>query len=180
MSEPTLSDVLNDLAGGRIASRARAPAPATRRTEADIFMDMDGVLESLDRQYRYAKQQHTAARLEHGADSPMVDIAADMEDSAWCAMQTRLMELRADGSMMRAVQKKMLEEAREEENARQALKDRKALDFFNRMEALRLFKRNNKSSSIYEWLAFVIIMHQIVRLPFPALGVQAMPQRMAA
>ena len=179
MSEPTLSDVLNDLAGGRVASLAQAAAPAARRGETDIFMDMDGVLASLDRQYRYAKAQHKAARLAHGADSPMADIAGDMEDSAWCAMQTRLMELRADGAMMRAVQKKLREEAREEDEARRALKDKKALDFFNRMEALRLIKRNNTSSNIYEWLAFVIIMHQIVRLPFPALGVQA-PQRMAA
>lgn len=180
MSEPTLSDVLNDLAGGRVALLVRDMAPEARRSETDLFSDMDGVLASLDRQYRYAREQHKAARREYGADSPMADIAADMEDSAWCAMQTRLMELRADGEMMQAVQKQQIEEARVAEEARQRAKDKKALDFFNRMEALRLVKKNKTSAGIYEWLAFVIILHQIFRLPFPAMGVQPVPQRMAA
>ncbi len=177
MALSSLSDVLNDLAGGRVAVLAQDVPARSIVSELDIFLEQDGTLASLNRQYRYAKQQHRAARAEHGVESPMADIAADMEDSAWCAMQTRLMELRSDGALMLFVQKALWEAERAEAEAKQIYKDKKALDFFNRMETARLVKERNKSSAVYEWMAVLILYHRYLRLPFPALGV---PERIAA
>lgn len=172
MTVSSLSDVLNDLAGGQVAALADTLRRTDAVTELDLFLEQDALLSSLNNQYRFAREHHMAARKEHGRDSPMADIAADMEDSAWCAMQTRLMELRGNGALMRLVQKKLWEAEVAALAARQALKEKKALDFFNRMEAARLAKERNKSTAIYEWLAVIIIYHRYLRLPFPALGIQ--------
>lgn len=178
MTQQTLSDVLNDLAGGRAAALAQNLVAASAVREEDFFIEADGIFASLNRHYLDARARHDDARREHGADSPMADIAADALDSAWCAMQTRLMELRANGGLMRAVQSKMREAARGEEQARQAEKDKRALDLFYRIETARIIEERNKTPAIYEWLALIIIFHRFMRLPFPALGIAE--QRMAA
>jgi len=172
MNAHSLSDVLNDLAGGRAAALAQEMGALSPVSEEALFIEQDAVLASLNREYLYARAHHDAARREHGADSPMADIAADALDSAWCAMQTRLMELRRDGAMMRLVQKKLYEAEREAQQIKKEADDKKALDLFHRLEAARIIKEKNKTSHIYEWLALIIIFHRFLRLPFPALGVQ--------
>lgn len=178
MSTHSLSDVLNDLAGGRAAALARDIVPVSSVTEESLFIGQDAVLASLNREYLNSRAYHDAARREHGADSPMTDIAADALDSAWCAMQTRLMELRADGGLMRLVQTKLRDAAREAERAQREAQDRGALSLFNRMEAARIAKAHDKSSPVYDWLLVFMIFHHTLRLPFPALGIPE--RRMAA
>lgn len=178
MTQQTLSDVLNDLAGGRAAALAQNIVAASAVREEDFFIEADGIFASLNRHYLDARARHDDARREHGADSPMADIAADALDSAWCAMQTRLMELRANGDLMRSVQSKMREAALEEEREKQAEQDRHALNFFYRIETARVIAERNKTPAIYEWFAILIIAHRFLRLPFPAMGVPE--QRMAA
>lgn len=178
MAALSLTDVINDLAAGRMQALTAPPEPARAPGELAVFIDLDPVLATLNQQYLYARRNHATARKQHGSDSPMADIAADMEDSAWCAMQTRLMELRAQGDMMRRVQKIMWEAERAAQKDIQDEKDRRALTFFYRLETAQLIKKKNKSSVIYEWLAMIIIFHRFMRLPFPCLGVPE--QRIAA
>src|ERR1700754_3624501 len=99
----SLSDVMNELAGGKIISGLTGHAIINPLSEIDYFVQLDATLEELQYRYQQAKEYAQAACREHGAESPMADLAIDMEDSAWCAMQTRLMELRAQGDLMRLV-----------------------------------------------------------------------------
>lgn len=172
MSGVGLSAVLNDLASGRAGLIAQTLVRSPPLCEFDIFLQQDALLADLNRAYLDAKSHHRTVRHEHGAESPMADIAADLEDSAWCAMQTRLMELRRDGELMRFVQKTILDEQRAEAEKQREDQARQALDVYNRLEAIRLIKEKNKAAHIYEWLAMIIIFHRFLRLPFPALGVQ--------
>ncbi len=55
----------------------------------------DPILASLIKQYLNASRQHKGLLRSHGTQDAMVEVAADMVDSAWCALQTRLLELRA-------------------------------------------------------------------------------------
>ncbi|MES2729001.1 MAG: hypothetical protein V4621_02740 [Pseudomonadota bacterium] len=55
----------------------------------------DPVLASLIKQYLNSSRQHKDLLRTNGMQDAMVDVAADMVDSAWCALQTRLLELRA-------------------------------------------------------------------------------------
>ena len=55
----------------------------------------DPTLASLIKQYLNASRAHKDLIRHHGAQDAMTEVAADMVDSAWCALQTRLLELRA-------------------------------------------------------------------------------------
>jgi hypothetical protein len=55
----------------------------------------DPILASLIKQYLNASRQHKGLLKSNGSQDAMVEVAADMVDSAWCALQTRLLELRA-------------------------------------------------------------------------------------
>lgn len=168
----SLSDVINEMAAGRIKAATLSPrapanqsAPAEPLDELGAFMQMDDLLAHLNKRYLQARRQHTAARREHGADSPMADIALDLEDSAWCAMQTRYMELRADGALMRCAQRMMRESEEDFAREAQAEKDRRALAFFNRMELARQLERN-KTPHIFEFIFVLMVVNGAMRLPF--------------
>lgn len=173
-----LSAVMNDLANGRAGQLAQTLPVRTAVSELDIFLTLDGTLAALHTQYLSARQRHAAVRTEYGIDSPMTDMAADGEDSAWCAMQTRLMELRANGSLMQDVQRRMREAEEEGRREEDAKSQRQALAFYNRMETARLMKERSKSTVIYEWLLLILLLNRHWRLPFQ---MQADPyQRIAA
>lgn len=176
MSALSLTDVMNHLAEGEIVPFTFEREGPVKLTELDAFMAVDPTLASLHRHYLNARLHHQAARKEHGAESPMADVAADMEDSAWCAMQTRLMELRAQGDLMRLVQKQLWENEQDIVRAKQDEKDRKAMEFYHRMETARLMKEKNKPAVIYEWLIVLMLLERSVRLPFPSY----MPERRIA
>lgn len=72
----------------------------------------DAVLASLIKQYLNASRHHKALLKRQGAIDPIVDVMADMVDSAWCAIQTRLIELgdrKKAGEGMAACQPRMLD-----------------------------------------------------------------------
>jgi len=72
--------------------------------ELDAFVLLDDVLEDLHKQYLDAKAQYKELVSLSGADDAMATVALDMQDSAWCAMQTRYIELRAERKMMAQAQ----------------------------------------------------------------------------
>lgn len=160
----SLMAVMNEMAAGDAYPRQQSYQslckPEAALSELDAFCQLDSLLAALSRQYRQAKQDHAAACAEHGPDSFLSEIAADMEDSAWCAMQTRLYELRQDGAMMRDVQAMMRENLREEVEAKEAEQRREAVDFFYRMQTAKMLKERQKQPVIFEWLMFFMLLEK--------------------
>ena len=91
----------------------------------------------------------------------MTEIAIDMEDSAWCAMQTRDIELRAKRHLMARAQDmmrhrdKQIEELKE--SAEATNKQRQARDFMNYLKLMEAIKEKNKTPKIFEWLILFLI-----------------------
>ena len=98
----------------------------------------------------------------------MVSIAIDMEDSLWCAMQARYIELRQKRCLMQRVQKMMRQHQQSVEHMKeQAVKreeKQKTQDFINFCELMRTLKERNKSSHVLEFLvAFFFLQMDFIR-----------------
>lgn len=148
-----------DRAGPAPMAAPLNPQPDLRE-ELDLFADMDPLLSDLQKQYLDAKAVRRKQVQAFGANDPMAEIAADMEDSAWCAMQTRYIELRGERLLMARVQKEMRVERRQREYLLKREKERKALLFFQQMQLLRRIKdkgREKKKSVENFLLAFVLL-----------------------
>ncbi len=78
-------------------------------SEIDAFMQMDDLLAHLHKEYLEAKIHRQQLLAQNGKGDPMAEIAMDMEDSAYCAFQTRYIELRQIGELMAKVQRLMRE-----------------------------------------------------------------------
>lgn len=78
-------------------------------SELEAFVHIDGLLASLNKQYLEAKQQRKELVALNGVDDAMAEVVLDMEDSAWCAMQTRYIELRQERELMERAQRMMRE-----------------------------------------------------------------------
>lgn len=112
-------DILNEVS----ARLVRAPAsirPDSPRVldELQAFILIDPLLAGLQKEYLDARATRAQAQREYGAGDGMTDMAMMMEDSAWCAMQTRLMEVRADRAK-RAEANGLIEDSRREEEERE-------------------------------------------------------------
>ena len=82
-------------------------------SEIDAFMQFDDLLAQLHKQYLEAKMHRVELSADNGMNDPMTEIALDMEDSAYCAFQTRYIELRQIRELMAKVQR-LMRESREE------------------------------------------------------------------
>ena len=146
----------------RQTSSARPAGPAL--TEFDAFAHLDPLLAGLQKQYLDAKAQRLQAVKEFGADSPMTEMAVDAEDSAWCAAQTRYIELRADRALMGEAQT-MIREAEEEERAaeKEAL-EKEAMTLLAHMQMVERMHTHEKTSSNFGWwLLFYLLSEQAHR-----------------
>lgn len=73
-------------------------------SELEAFITLDPLLAQLHRDYLDLKQNCKKAVACDGKRGPMGEVAAEMQDSAWCAMEVRHMELREDRQLMRRAQ----------------------------------------------------------------------------
>ena len=135
------------------------PVMASALSELDAFVNLDPLLADLNKQYRDARANCAQAEAEFGADDPMAEMALLVQDSAWCAMQTRYMELRAEREMMARAQELMEEARLEEESRARKNRERDALDKFRNWETvLRLQKEGReKSNGADIWLAAMFL-----------------------
>ena len=78
-------------------------------SEIEAFMQMDDLLAHLHKEYLEAKIHRTQLLAQNGQNDPMAEIAMDMEDSTYCAFQTRYIELRQIRDMMAKAQRLMRE-----------------------------------------------------------------------
>ena len=81
----------------------------------------------------------------------MAEVALDMEDSSWCAMQTRYIELRQERELMEKVQRLM--RASEEQAELEVEKDKeKQLDkYIYWSQTVQKIREMNTPPRIFEW-----------------------------
>lgn len=82
-----------------------APVSLDPLSEVGLYLSVDRLIADLYRQYLEAQRQFVLALGEHGADDPMTEIAKDMSESCFCALETRLIELRQDETLAARVEK---------------------------------------------------------------------------
>ena len=75
---------------------ARAYDETDELDEINLYASLDPILADLLKQYKDADKQSTYLEDTFSGDDPMAEIAFDRTDSAWSAVQTRLLELRED------------------------------------------------------------------------------------
>ena len=136
-----------------------APAPTVSEplSELNAFIQMDGLLASLHKDYLDAKAQRIELVALYGDDDAMAEVAIDMEDSAWCAMQTRYLEVREQREMMERAQRLMrrVEEKIEQEKARE--KEYEARQFSYYLQMVEKMKELNKVPQILQWAVLLLL-----------------------
>lgn len=130
-------------------------------SELEAFLFIDSLLASLNRQYLDAKRHRQQLVALYGPDDAMAEVAMDMEDSAWCAMQTRYIELRQQGKLMEQAQRMMREaeqqvaEALERERKRD--KEKEFQQYLYWTKILAHIRELNKTPHIFEWAILMLI-----------------------
>lgn len=108
MPGQSLNEIMNAVSAHLDVMLDAAPAARPQAlSELDAFIGLDPLLSALNKDYLDARSAHQSACRDFGSDDGMTSMAAVMMDSAWCAVQTRYMELRADRAMMARAQKAM-------------------------------------------------------------------------
>ena len=155
-SDETLRGIL-----AHVAHEIDAAEPLTLEkpiTELEAFAEFDPLLASLQKEYLDLKQVRKTQSQQFGTDNPMADIACEAEDSAWCAMQTRYIELRKDRALMKRVQDFMRDHTQEQQAA--LLRDQKTKDIekaqrlqiLYRMQEISLQKQKDRDAGINAFL----------------------------
>lgn len=150
-----LLDVMNEVSA-RLDRGPVQTRPAQILDEMQAFMLLDPLLADLHKQYMNAKGTRLQAEKEFGPRDGMTDMAVMMEDSAWCAMQTRYMEVRGNRQMMLQAQELIEESRLEDEYRRKREKEREALRTF---EMLQLYARMREAQKSFSagWLIVAIL-----------------------
>lgn len=165
MVEASLNSIMNEMA--RAPQKGVVGAFERRKrlrslSELEAFMCLDGTLDSLHKQYMDAKAQRKELVAMCGGDDAMAAMAIDLEDSCWCAMQTRYIELRAKGKMMARVQSMMRQRERDIEGLELRIlkrdQEKQARDFVNYLKIVAIMKEKNKTPRIFEWLAVFLFL----------------------
>ncbi len=161
----SLNSIMNEMARTQSAMAKVKPRQAHHGmkalTELEAFRLLDNTLENLHKQYIDAKAQTKELVSLNGTDDAMASVAIDMEDSAWCAMQTRYLELREKRHLMAQAQDMMRRRERQlndlKERVEQSHKQRQARDFMNYLKLMEMIKKKNKTPQIFEWLMLFLI-----------------------
>lgn len=166
-----LNDIMNAVSGHLDTLLTNPPAPRPSvLSEIDAFTTLDPLLASLHKEYLDARNVRLCARKDYGAGDGMTDMAALLEDSAWCAMQTRYMEIRADRALMIQAQK-IVAQSQAEDRARaqtekEAEKKQKArmIETYMRMHP----KKENATLEALWALVFLLMCEEQNRAMFRA------------
>lgn len=170
MSGMSLNEIMNEMASGslkgamgvlNIPKPAGSQAPVAPLSELDAFIQMDSLLASLHKDYASAKAQRIELTALYGGEDAMVEVAMDMEDSAWCAMQTRYLELRGQGDLMERAQRLMRQALERIENDKALEKEReaayKAKQFAHFLKVSQKIKEMNRVPQIFQWAILLLI-----------------------
>jgi hypothetical protein len=150
-----LLDIMNEVSA-RLDHAPASMRPVRVLDEMQAFMQIDPLLADLHKQYMDAKGTRVQAEKEFGRSDGMTDMAMMMEDSAWCAMQTRYMEVRANRQLMAHAQELIEESRLEDEYRRKKEKEREALRTFDMLQLYARMREAQKNFSA-GWLIVAIL-----------------------
>ncbi|MEM6812035.1 MAG: hypothetical protein AAF549_06170 [Pseudomonadota bacterium] len=169
MSQKSLHQIMNDIVGrlDSLQPHEHSHAPNKKKkksrdplSEIEAFMKLDDLLARLHRQYLEAKAQRKDLTKAHGSNDPMTEIAMDMEDSAYCAFQTRYIEVRQIQEMMARAQRLMRE--REEEIELEKRKEReKEFQNFILLSKLQEKARQRGRMGGFEYAVLLLIFNLV-------------------
>lgn len=156
-----LHEIMNEVSSILDAGLVAFPV-LSQNAEIDAFCVTDPLLFDLNKQYLNACQRHAQSAAEYGADAPMTEMAAIVKDSAQTALQTRLLEVKAQEEKVRAAKILLEEAAREEAAARRKERERQIIEDYRRMELFSsMGKYKEKDDALPLWIAiFVWLCHQ--------------------
>ena len=97
MTTLSLNQVMNSMANNAGEFHIKEAAP---RCVEDAFSKIDGIFASLQKSHKNALAYYQRLKKTKGRDDPMAEIAADMVESTLSAMQTRMIEIRANKALM--------------------------------------------------------------------------------
>ena len=145
---------MNEMAQGDVAISTPAPTQdfinhcQKPLSEMDALVSQDDLLAHLHKEFLNAKGSFDRLMRENGADDAMTEVAADMMDSAWCAMQTRMMEVRANGAVMAQAQAMMQASMRQMKETQEQQEQKKALALYHKMQMLQHLKNVRQAQKI--------------------------------
>ncbi|PZQ43274.1 MAG: hypothetical protein DI551_12430 [Micavibrio aeruginosavorus] len=155
----------------QLAQTPLAPEPIKGALdEMQAFVMLDPLLADLHKQYLDAKANYQSALKEFGKHDGMTEIAAQMEDSAWCAMQTRYMEVRADRAMMAQAQSMMAESIQEEKESVRNQKEQDALQAWANLQFYQSLQKKTKADADDALVFFYLManMREMTYRPYHA------------
>lgn len=169
-NERDLREILNDVSIQLETVRPyEHTAPDRTISELEAFMHFDDLLSKLHKEYMDAKEQRQKAVQEFGQDDPMTEMAVLVEDSAWCAVQTRHMELRDDRALMKSAQDAIEEDRRKKEARARLEREKDYLEKYHAMQMLLRNKQIEQDRSALLWFImgwFDPLRNNIFRAPF--------------
>lgn len=160
MKEHSLHQIMNSMAQGLGGIAAPAPKnvpPAAPLSELEAFIQMDSLLCSLNKDYLDAKAQRIELVALYGNEDAMVEVVRDMEDSAWCAMQTRYIEVRSERELMERAQMLMRRALEKVEMEKEREKAYEAQQLAYYLQTIQRAKEKNKNPNIFEWIILLLI-----------------------
>ncbi|MEM6781064.1 MAG: hypothetical protein AAF569_04310 [Pseudomonadota bacterium] len=125
-------------------------------TELQAFIQMDDLLAELYKEFQDVKHNRQTVIAQNGQDDAMAQVAAELEDSAWCAMQTRLLELRSQRILMRKAQRLMYQAQRAEDEAEEQARVAKLASFAQHVGAVEKNRKQKGMPGLIEWLIFYL------------------------
>lgn len=141
---------------------AHNDVPSKVLNELEAFIEIDATLASLNKQYLDAKTQRKALIALHGAEDAMAEIAIDMEDSAWCAMQTRYIELREQRDLMKQAQRLVRQSEIIVEDKKQRKKQNQAFALFQRMQILERVREQRRANIGLVEIAYILLAFKLL------------------
>lgn len=164
----SIQEIMNQMAG-RMDSLldARDDAHAAHQPamldEVLLWMAVDPLLADLHKQYLDAKANHACLRDKNGSKDAMAAIAADMEDSARCAVDTRILELRQSGEA-KAVLQAMIRRAHDERYDAMVAAERARTAAYWKNFALRKAPRavERGRNSFFSMMIGLMLLQQLV------------------
>lgn len=135
-----------------------APEPLS---ELEAFISIDSRLATLNKEYLEARDYRRELANMNGCDDPMVEVAMDMEDSCWCAMQARYLKLREERQLMEQAQRLIRASELEIEKEKEEARKRQSTRFAEWARILQLLIKGQKSDPIWEWYAVLLLIRPI-------------------
>ena len=141
---------------------ARRAANPAMLDEIRMWVAVDPLLADLHKQYLDARINHARLKSKHGDTDPICDVASDMEDSARCAVDTRIIELRQCAESKAALQA-IIRKAHTEREAELVNDERARSTQFWREFAVRKVPRvvERAQFSFFQMMVGIIILQQL-------------------